>query len=109
MKKVLKKLLKNPVSYSEMSFLKKEKIKNVISALSNEDLKELLDNVRDDDLFFLVVRLYARRFSKNEFQVNLIIEKLTYERVVKYMASQNFNPYKKVRRMGDEDDKYKRK
>ena len=120
MKKVFRVLLKNPDSYELMTSEEQDKIKRLLCTLPSDKIKEILDNLPVDrgyDFFSVVVRYYAESLTFNKFQIENIIENISYERAVKFMSSQNFNPYrnitmnnqnnfKRIRRIGDENDKY---
>ena len=120
MKKVFRVLLKNPDSYELMTSEEQDKIKRLLCTLPTDKIKEILDNLPVDkgNMFFsIVVRFYAESLTSNKFQIENIIENISYERAVKFMSSQNFNPYrnitmnnqnnfKRIRRIGDENDKH---
>ena len=118
MKKDIRVLLKNPDGYEEMSKEEQDKIKRILCTLSSEKLKEILDSIpvnKGNVLFTVVVRFYAESLTNNDFQINKIIENITYERAIKFLALQKFNAYsnitmnnefKRVRKIGDKDGKH---
>ena len=99
MKKIMKELLKNPDSYEQMPIEEQNKYKQFFCTLPSNKLKEILDSIpigKGNALFGVVVRYYAMSLASNEFQIEKIIENITYERALKYMAEEKFNPYNKI-------------
>ncbi len=99
MKKIMKELLKNPDSYEQMSEEEQNKYKQFFCTLSSDKLKEILDSIpisKGNALFGVVVRFYAESLATNEFQIDKIVENMTYERVLKYISEEKFNPYNKI-------------
>ena len=99
MKKFIKELLKKPDSYEQMSNEEQEKYKKFFCTLPTDKLKEIIDNIpigKGNALFSVVARYYAESLANNEFQIEKIIENITYERALKYMAEEKFNPYNKI-------------
>ena len=99
MKKIMRKLLKNPDSYDSLPVEEQNKYTMFLCNLSTADLKEILDNIpigKGNTLFNVVVRYYAESLSTNPYQIEKIIENMTYERALKYMTEQKFNPYNKI-------------
>ncbi len=99
MKKIIRELLKNPDSYEQMDIIEQNKYKKFFCTLSSDKLKEILDSIplgKGTALFSIVVRYYAMSLATNEFQVDKIIENITYERALKYIAEEKFNPYNKI-------------
>ncbi len=99
MKKIIKELLKNPDSFELMNDEEKNKYKKFFCTLSSDKLKEILDNIpigKGNVLFGVVVRFYAESLATNEFQIDKIIENVTYERALKYISEEKFNPYNKI-------------
>lgn len=99
MKKIMKELLKNPDNYEQMPIEEQNKYKQFFCTLPSNKLKEILDSIpigKGNALFGVVVRYYAMSLASNEFQIEKIIENITYERALKYMAEEKFNPYNKI-------------
>ena len=99
MKKIVKELLKNPDSYEQMSLEEQNKYKQFFCTLTTDKLKEILDSIplgKGNALFGIVVRFYAESLASNDFQIDKIIENMTYERALKYISEEKFNPYNKI-------------
>ena len=99
MKKIMKELLKNPDSYEQLPIEEQNKYKQFFCTLSSDKLKEILDSIplgKGNALYGVVVRYYAMSLASNEFQIDKIIENITYERALKYIAEEKFNPYNKI-------------
>ncbi len=99
MKKIMKELLKNPDSYEQMSDEEQNKYKKFFCTLTSDKLKEILDSIplgKGNALYGVVVRFYAESLAANEYQIDKIVENMTYERALKYIAEEKFNPYNKI-------------
>ena len=121
MKKVLRELLKKPDSYEQMTLEEQNKIKQLFCTLPSDKLKEILTSIpvgKGNKLFSVVVRYYAESLTTNLYRQDKIIENLSYERAIKYIAEEKFNPYNKIttsnenafkrirKKNGDENGKY---
>ena len=104
MTKELKELLKYPDMYEEMNLEEQKYWQDYFKNLPNDKLVEILDNLplnAGNGLFSCVAKIYAESLGTNTYQINLIVESLSYKRAKAYLENKykstgknnSYNPY----------------